>query len=276
MDVLSKLFPFRSGNRMWALVLLQGYLGCMVVVLVGGFVINFIEGDTWDDIHRRWGWSAAKQKAYGDTALDECIWFVIMTLHGMTFGEFMPISTTGHVITMVVTALGFWFTILMASVVLLSQLPGQKTKHLPHVLADMVNACWPSYLIYCILALTIGSQIGPYLSKDPSGFNDKYTGMYYMWCVAHRTVFGDIWPQKAEARYATIPFVFLSYIYPCYAMALIAVRRPSTAQHQQLLAYMNQHPEECMGPGYIVPAEAASSSSSSRGSARELQMNQMT
>lgn len=261
---------------MWALVLLQGYLACIVVVLIGGFVINFIEGDTWEDMKVRWGHKqiAAKSRAMGDTALDECIWFVFSTLHGMTFGEFMPVSATGHVIIMFVSSLGFWFGILMTSVILLSQLPGQKSKHLPHVVADVANACWPSYLIYCVLALAVGSQLGPYVSPDPAGFNDKYTGMYFMWCVAHRTVFGDIWPKMAEARYACFPFILLSYVYPCYAMALVAVRRPSTAQHQQLLAYMSQHPEECMGPGYMAPAEAASSSSS-RGNARELQMNQM-
>jgi len=275
MDVVSKMFPFRSGNRMWIFVLLQGYVCCMLVVLCGGLIINYIEGDTWDDIHERWGWKdVAKQKAYGDTALDECIWFVFMSLHGMTFGEFMPVSATGHVIVMMVASVSFWFTIFMASVVILSQLPGQKTKHLPHVVMDLVSACWPSYFIYCIAVVGVGSQIGPYLSDAPSGNNDEWTGIYFLWCVAHRSVFGDIWPQKTEGRWATFPFTILAYIYPCYAMALVAVRRPSSEQHQQLLSYMSEHPEESLGPGYIVPdLGPSSSSSSSRGGAREIQMS---
>jgi len=275
MDILSKVLPFRSGNRMWALVLLQAYLLCMLLVLVGGFIINFIEGDTWTDLEARWarGLRNGKQNSYGDTALDECIWFVFMTMHGMTFGEFMPVSSTGHVIIMIVAGVGYWYLILMAAVVLLSQLPGQKTKNLLQVLADLVSACLPSYLVYGFVVLAAGSQLGPYFSKDPTGFNDHWTGMYMMWCVAHRTVFGDMWANTPESRWAVLIFTILSYIYPCYALALVAVRRPSTAQHQQLLAYMDQHPEARMGPGYIVPGEAASSSSSSRGGAREVQMS---
>eukprot|EP00931_Biecheleriopsis_adriatica_P012940 TRINITY_DN114214_c0_g1_i1.p1 TRINITY_DN114214_c0_g1~~TRINITY_DN114214_c0_g1_i1.p1 ORF type:complete len:282 (+),score=42.72 TRINITY_DN114214_c0_g1_i1:57-848(+) len=249
-DILFKLWPFNSGNRMWALVVLQAWALCMLVVVLFSFIMNAMEGEKWQDVQRFHG---GKQRSFGDSALDECFWFVSMSMHGMTFGEFMPISDTGHVLACIIVTVGFWFNILMLSCVLLSQLPGRTVPQLPKVCMQVFSAAWPSYLIYAIITLGIGSQMGDKISKARIGYNDKWTGMYFFWTVAHRAPFGDIWPDHPESRTVTVPMTMMSVLYPCYVLALVAVRRPNSSEHQQLLEYMNEHPEQAMGRGYIVP-----------------------
>jgi hypothetical protein len=247
-DVLWKLCPFRAGNRTWAVVLLQGYIICLATVGILAFALNFLEGDQW-----MIGDKGATQRAYGDSALDECLWFTFMTLHGIGFGEFMPRQTAGHLIAMIAIQLCYWFMIFMMAIVLLSQLPGTKSPNLVSIIAHMARIAWPSYLLFTSLILFVGSILGPYLSDAPSGWNDAPTGIYWLWCVMHRAPYGDIWPNTPFARAVTVPAAIISYLYPPYVLAVIAVRRPTCAEHSELLEHYALHPDEAMGPGYIVP-----------------------
>merc|ERR1719198_2295200 len=79
-------------------------------------------------------------------------------------------------------------------------------------------------------------------------------GVQWLWTVVHQAPLGDVWPDTPFGRCVTIPAGIISYLYPPYVLALIAIRRPTPTEHAELLAHMNAYPEEAMGPGYIVPA----------------------
>lgn len=258
-DFLWKLFPFRSGNRMWVAVLFQGYGVCMVCAALLAGLLNAFEGERWMEADL-----GASVRAFGDSALDECFWFEFTTFHGIGFGEFMPRHSAGHAIAMITIAMCYWFMIFMAAIVLLSQLPGAKTPSLCAVASQMASIVWPSYTVFILFIIGVGAFLGPYLSPAPSGYNDYATGIYWLWCVMHRAPYGDIWPDTPFGRTATVPAAMISYLYPPYALALIAVRRPTASEHQQLLEHMNQHPEDALGPGYIVPSVAREVQMSSR------------
>jgi hypothetical protein len=236
---------------MWAVVLLQGYVLCLVTVALLAIVLNALEGDEWVIADK-----GASISAKGQSAMDECFWFTFMTLHGIGFGEFLPRRTLGHFIAALTIMLSYWFMIFMAGIVLMSQLPGIKSPNLPTILSQMVNVVWPSYAVFVALIVIVGSCMGPEISDAPympRSSNNYGTGIYWMWCVMHRAPYGDIWPDTPFGRTITVPAAIISYLYPPYVLAVIAVRRPSSAEHSQLLEHISMHPEEAMGPGYIAP-----------------------
>jgi len=263
-EVTWKLCPFRVGNRAWAVRLFQGYSLCLLIVVGLAMMLNALEGEDWMKADK-----GQRQRATGRSAFDECLWFVFMTLHGIGFGEFMPEDTPGHVIAMLTVTMSYWCMIFMAAIVMLSQLPGAKAPSLFNVVMQIVNIVWPSYLIFVGIIIAIGFVIGPYVSDAPSGYNDAATGIYWYWCVMHRAPYGDIWPNSPFGRAVTVPAAVLSYLYPPYALALIAIRRPTPTEHAQLLAHMNAYPEEAMGPGYFVPPGGPSNGGSN---GREVQL----
>lgn len=128
-----KAFPFRAGNRMWLAVILQAISLNIIFCFVLACVLNSIEGDRWlrDDVRDN------GLTAKGDTALDECFWFVFTTVHGIGFGEFMPKDAKGRFISMMCCSLAYWFPIFMMSIVMLSQLPGERMP----TLAGVAKAC---------------------------------------------------------------------------------------------------------------------------------------
>merc|ERR1712217_30982 len=248
MDVW-KAFPFRSGNRMWLAVLLQAYslviIGCFLLACI----LNSVEGEKWLHSGVRGNGLTAK----GSTALDECFWFVFTTVHGIGFGEFMPRGTAGRIISMMCCALGYWLLIFVVSIVVMSQLPGERIPMLTDVCSRMVSAVWPSYTVFLFIVFCVGSSAGPYVSKDYEGRNEWPTGVYWLWQVAHRMPYGDLFPNTVWGRTITIPMAMLGNLYIPYAIALIAVRRPSLAQHEELLQNLKERPHDALGPGYIVP-----------------------
>merc|ERR1711957_630721 len=116
-----------------------------------------------------------------------------------------------------------------------------------------MGTVWPSYLIFVLIIVLAGSFLGPYVSNAPSGRNDAATGIYWLWCVMHRAPFGDIWPNSVLGRGSAVVAALLGYMYPPYALALIAVRRPTDEEHEQLLEYLNTKPADAMGRGYVTP-----------------------
>jgi hypothetical protein len=256
-DYLWKLYPFHQGNRVWAVRLFQGYGLSLLVSAIMAVLLNAVEGDRWKSNDH-----GQKVKAVGKSSLDECLWFTFTTLHGVGFGEFLPESTPGDWLTSVVVAVSYWCAIFMSAIVMLSQLPGVKPQSLFSMVSQMAYVVWPSYLVFVSLTVCFGFIVGPYimdgLSADPScnGPCEKRfnaVGIQWLWSVMHRAPFGDVWPDTPFGRSVTIPAAVISYLYPPYVLALIAIRRPTPTEHAQLLAHMNAYPEEAMGPGYIVP-----------------------
>jgi hypothetical protein len=247
-----KVCPFRIGNRAWMIVLFQSYCLCCFAGFLLACVLNSVEGKAWIEEGRVDG----GPRATGDTALDECLWFVFTTMHGIAFGEFHPRYTPGHIIAMLCCVLGYWFPILLMSIVLLSQLPGEKAPTLGGTMYRMISAVWPSYVVFIFLILAFGSQCGPYIHHHRYGVNEWPTGIYFLWTVAHRMPFGDVWPNTVYGRTVTIPAAMLGLLYMPYTLALIAVRCPSIEQHESLLGELRKHPEDSLGRGYIVPDEA--------------------
>jgi hypothetical protein len=193
-------------------------------------------------------------KARGDTALDECFWFVFNTVHSIGFGEFMPRSGFGRVAACVCISLGYWMPLFIVSIAMMSQLAGEKSPTLYGVVSRMLCAVWPSYLVFVFLVVAMGSQAGPHVSSDHGFGWQKYdTGIFWMWQVAHRMPFGDLWPNTPTGRTFAICGAMLGNLYIPYALAVIAVRRPTKEEHRELLANLRAHPEDLFGRGYIAP-----------------------
>jgi hypothetical protein len=247
-----KVCPFRSGNRAWLVVLFQAYILGVVASFLLACVLNSLEGKEWI-VHGRIN---GGPRATGQTALDECFWFVFTTIHGIAFGEFQPRFVCGRIIAMVCVSLGYWFPIFLMAIVMFSQLPGEKNPTLPSTLWRMISAVWPSYAVFLFLVCLVGSQTGPYLSHDQYGRNEWPSGIYWMWTVAHRMPYGDVWPNTGFGRTVTVPAAMLGLLYMPYALALVAVRCPTLEQHESLLGELRKHPEDSLGRGYIVPEES--------------------
>lgn len=248
--VVWKACPFRAGNRLWLLVLLQGYscvcFGCFLLACV----LNSVDGKEWlrSDVRGN------GLKARGDTALDECFWFVFTTVHGIGFGEFMARSGFGRLVACLCVSLGYWMPLFLLSIIMLSQLAGEKTPTLPGVVSRMACAVWPSYSVFLLLVVAMGSQAGPYVSTDHGYGWQKYdTGIFWMWQVCHRMPFGDLWPNTPFGRTLSIIGGMMGNLYMPYALAVIAVRRPTREEHRELVANLCEHPEDSLGRGYIAP-----------------------
>lgn len=251
-----KLFPFRSGNRVWVIILLKAYFCCVLLGFCLACILNALEGNLWmHSVKGSWG-----VEAKGDTALDECFWFVFTTMHGIGFGEFMARGVTGRLIAMFCCAIGYWFTIFMMSIIMLSQLPGEKAPSLYSVTTRMVTALWPSYSVFLSVVLAVGSVVGPFVSKDHEGRNEWPTGMYWAWTTVHRTPYGDVYPDTVFGRSITVPVACMGVLYMPYALACIAVRCPTKEQHRETVGRLRANPEDSLGRGYMQPAQAAGGS----------------
>lgn len=244
-----KIAPFRAGNRHWLLLLLKAYITCLISCLLLACVLNSVEGKKWVDTDLR----GHGVKARGNTALDECIWFVFTTVHGIGFGEFNARGVASRLIAMTCVSIGYWFTIFLLCVVMLSNLPGEHTPSLYSVTARMVSAVWPSYLVVLFLIVVCGSMCGPYVSDDPFGYNGWPTGIYWLWTVVHRMPYGDIYPNTSFGRTLTVPAAILGLLYMPYALALVAMRCPTMEQHESLLGHLRKYPEQLLGRGYVIP-----------------------
>lgn len=261
---LWKIFPFGSGNRVWVFILLKAYLCCIIAGFCLACSLNAVEGRKWLGTTHHGGFGLT---AKGDTALDECFWFVFTTMHGIGFGEFMARGFAGRLIAMLCCSIGYWFTIFMMSIIMMSQLPSEKAPSLLGVTSRMVHALWPSYSVLLGIVLAIGSVVGHYLSRDPEGNNEWPTGMYWAWTTVHRAPYGDISPDTPFGFAVTVPISGMGVLYIPYALACIAVRCPTSAQHRKLIGHLRSNPEQALGSGYIEPPEAADGPS---GSLRDL------
>jgi hypothetical protein len=174
-------------------------------------------------------------------------------MHGVGMNDFMPHDVGGRLIGMFVASFAYWFPIYMMAIVLLHQLPGEKSLGAFGVAGRLFCAVWPSYLFFVGASCYVGSMMGPYVSNDPAGWNEWPTGVYWLWTVVHRQPFGDIYPNTPMGRSITVPFAMISVAYIPYALALVAVRKPSTSQHESLLEYLQQRPEDALGRGYVMP-----------------------
>jgi len=247
-----KIAPFRVGNRMWLAVLLKAYVACILSCVVLACVINSIEGKRWlvTDVNGK-AWSRARGDG-ANGALDECIWFVVTTVHGIGFGEFVSHGPARWV-SMVCISLGYWFQIFLCSIVMLSQLPGERIPSLYGATARIVSAVWPSYLVFMLIMIAVGSTLEGYISKHQ--WNAHLTGPYFAWQVAHRMPFGDIFPTTPYGRVMTCVLAIMGLLYMPYALALVAVRCPTLEEHENLLGRLRKNPDAALGRGYIAPRD---------------------
>lgn len=252
-----KLFPFRQGNRAWFIVLFKAYITCLLLGFCMACILNAIEGDRWIGATKQ-GYGAWVR---GETALDECFWFIMTTMHGIPFGEFFGRGCPGRIIAMCCCSIGYLFVIFMMTLIMFSQLPGEKAPSLYSVGSRMVSALWPSYSVFMAIVLAIGSMVGPYVSNDHDGKNNYGTGMYWSWTVAHRVPFGDIYPDTAFGRVLTLPLAAMGVLYLPYALACVAVRRVTAEQHKSIVGQLRSNPEDALGRGYVEPANAANDAS---------------
>jgi len=262
-----KVFPWTNRNRAWLGCVIQAYLMCNVLGFFLACVLNSVEGHKWVNSSVAHHHVAAR----GGTALDECWWFVFTTMHGTAFGEFIPRGTAGHWIALACCSMSYWFVIFFCCIVMLSQLPGEKTPTFYSTLCRVISACWPSYIVFAAIVVATGAQVGDDISKAHYGYNDASMGMYFMWAVAHRMPYGDLWPTTPTGYLAVVPIAMLSMLYMPYAMALVAVRCPSMEQHEALLGELRKHPEDAFGRGYVMPEMPTPPRKSLGGTETELQ-----
>jgi len=263
-DNVWKVFPFRAGNRMWACVLVKAYAACIVLCFVLACILNSMEGKDWLNGSNKSLEDERGEYVYsrGNTALDECFWFIVCTIHGIGFGEFNARGTAGRLLGGLCVTLGYWFPIFMCCIVLLSQLPGERNPSLLGALGRLISAVWPSYILLLLVTFIAGYSIGPYISPDAythhdaNGRNYGITGVYFLWQIIHRMPYGDVWPDTPFGRCVTMPAGIIGTLYMPYALALVAVRNPNAAQHETLLGEIRNHPEDAFGRGYIVPKGA--------------------
>jgi hypothetical protein len=196
-------------------------------------------------------------------------------MHGVAFNDFNARDVGGRMISMLISAFSYWFPIYMASIVMLYQLPGEKALGAFGVAERLVLAVAPSYTCMICSACLVGFFMGPYLSNDPGGALDHNgdnqwpTGIYWMWTLVHRQPFGDVFPDTPLGRLVTVPAALISLMYMPYALALVAVRKPSAEQHEALLDYLRRRPEDSLGRGYVMPPVSAAN-----GAAREIALTQ--
>merc|ERR1712232_464869 len=136
------------------------------------------------------------------------------------------------------------------SIILLSQLPGEKALGAFGVAERLFLAVFPSYLVYLLITCVVGASLGPYLSDDEAGYasgNGWPTGIYWLWTVMHRQPYGDIYPDTPLGRIVTVPAAWAAVMFMPYALALVAVRKPSEDQHKALLEYLQERPEDALG-----------------------------
>jgi hypothetical protein len=247
-----QIAPFRPGNREWLCVIVKAYTACLVSCMLLACVLNSLEGKKWIE-NDLVGIGGTGIQAKGNSALDECLWFVITTVHGIGFGEFNARGHFSRFVACACVSIGYWFVIFLMSIVMLSNLPGEKVPTLYSMTMRLISACWPSYLVFLTFTFAVGSMLGPYVSHDPFGRNEWPSGLYFMWTTVHRMPYGDMWPETSFARTMTVPAAIVGLLYMPYAMALVAVRCPTAEQHETLLGNLRKNPENALGRGYIVP-----------------------
>merc|ERR1712232_270146 len=167
--------------------------------------------------------------------------------------DFMPHDVGGRLIGMLVASFAYWFPIYMMAIVLLHQLPGEKALGAFGVAERLFSAVWPTYLLILAATCYVGAMMGPYMGNDPAGLNEGPTGVYWLWTVVHRQPFGDVFPNTPFGRCVTVPAAMISVMYMPYALALVAVRKLSSSQHESLLEYLRERPEDALGRGYVMP-----------------------
>lgn len=263
-DLAWKLVPFRQGNRIWVVDLYKAYVACLLVGTFLAVTLNLLEGDIW--LGKSGHQMKGILKSKGESALDECLWYIFCNMHGVGMNDFMPHSTAGRLIGMMVTAFSYWFPIYMMAIVVLSQLPGEKALGAAGTAERLLLAVWPSYAFLLGATCAVGSLMGPYVSDDPAGVNEWPTGIYWLWTVVHRQPYGDIYPDTPFGRLVTVPAAWAGMMYMPYALATVAVRKPSPEEHEMLLDYLRNRPEDVLGRGYVIPETRPTSG----GNAREM------
>ena len=249
-----RLFPFQNRNRIWIIVLLKMYLFCMFLNLIIAAILYGIGGTH--------GPNRDENDDNPNMSYDECVWFVFTTFHSVAFGECILLSDGARFIGCFISLYGYFFQELSFCVILLSQLGGVRAPTVLSVPMRMCSMLWPSFLLYVVAVLSLGMGCTPFLNSGngSAGIRD---GLYFGWCVAFGNPYGDLYPMNIQGRAITGLLDVISYLYRCYIIAIMALRKPTREEHETLLSVVasGKHEEESLaqlfGPGYIAPSTVA-------------------
>ena len=245
-----RLFPFQNRNMLWITVLFKIYLFCMVLNLIIAAILYGVGGTRGP---------ARSDDDIPDMLFDECVWFVFSTFHSIAFGECTLISDGARFIGCIISFYGYFFQELSFCVILLTQLGGVRAPTVLSVPMRMCSMLWPSFLLYVVVVLSLGMGCTPFLNPG-STVKD---GLYFGWCVAFGNPYGDLIPINIEGRVITGLLDVISYLYRCYIIAIMGLRKPTLEEHERLLnvvasaKHADEELTQLFGPGYIAPSTVA-------------------
>jgi hypothetical protein len=251
---MDRLFPFQARNMVWMKVLFKMYACCMILNLILAGILYGIGGTQ--------GPSRAENED-PNMHFDECMWFVFTTFHSVAFGECLLKSDAARVIGCLISFYGYFFQVLSFAVILLSQLGGARQPTFLSVPVRMCAILWPSFLLFVAIIVALGLGSTPFINPGMGMQASPKDGVYFGWCVAFGNTYGDYYPVNNEGRAISGVLDLISWIYKCYALALLALRRPTREEHETLLGYAVSGKDEVeglaavFGPGYIAPSTLA-------------------
>jgi hypothetical protein len=248
---VDRLFPFQTRNMLWIKVLLKTYTCFMILNIILAGILYSIGG------------SQAPRPEDPNMRFDECVCFVFTTFHSVAFGDFILNSDGARVIGGFISFYGYFFQMHSFAVILLSQLGGTCKLTILSVSVRMIVILWPSFLLFAAVVIAVGFATTPFLSNRPEGATTLKDGAYFGWCVAFGNTYGEYYPVSNEGRAITGVLDLISWAYKCYAVALLALRKPTLEEHESLLSTVASGNEgvdglaAVFGPGYIAPSAVA-------------------
>ena len=163
----------------------------------------------------------------GEVALDDYVWMMFCTFHGLSFGDLHPMYTFDIIIICFVAFIGYFFVVLLYSQAVLSQLGGEEAPTLFSTPKRMVKVAWPSFVLVQVLILLFSAFINIADRKEEANDDNFGKTLYMTWVVFHRCPFGDLIPETAGAKFLVGILDIVSIIYQPYIIALVAHDKPS-------------------------------------------------
>ena len=109
-DLCERLFPFKSGNKIWVVQLLKVYLMLMVVCLIIASIIYGVMNKEWKE----------RDEDEEGHSFSNILWWTFCAFHSLSFGDLTPVGPFDRALGCLVAFLGYHFAILAVSVVVLS------------------------------------------------------------------------------------------------------------------------------------------------------------
>lgn len=268
-EVVQRIYPFKANNRIWTKQHIKAYLFCIAFILLLAIITSFVSGDESLTKHCE---SAHGKKDPQNVMFNQCyedgkfnqVWLFFCTFHGMTFGDYYPMSSFERTMISLCMFLGYHFLVLTMALVLLSQLTGEKEPTLISTPIRILKAEWPSLILVLVILMILSPIVvsleeGMSSEEDPNHlqFNNFGTGFYLLWCIFHKRPYGEVLPYTDAGKTVCAFVCLLGNLYQPYILALIAQRKPSLSEHLQLVDALRNETfdNSIFGSGYIVPGQ---------------------